>query len=68
MKYRITARTWKLFGNDWHGLQDRFGEDNSEHELSDAEVIQIIMQFGRAEIVENKDKSLRFIEFQNDYD
>jgi hypothetical protein len=76
MKYRITARdSWSR--PSWVKIDDpairfpadRFGEINCIHELTDAEVIDAIMLFGRAEIVEGEsDPTLRIMRFHNDYD
>lgn len=64
MKYIITARGhWNI------ELQSRFGECGSTHLLSDKEVVDAIVQFGRAEIKDDEyDQTCRHLEFQNDYD
>lgn len=61
-KYIVSARWW----ND--ELKNRFGEQYSEHYLSDEEVIFVIIRYGRASITVPENKGFRNIEFQNDYD
>ncbi len=73
-KYIIYARSWG------DGLKKRFGEEYSTHELTDAQVIEAIISFGRASIILFGDASSfitsssnctadsKAIEFQNDYD
>lgn len=61
--YKITARAW----ND--SFRDRFGQSDNLHGLSDSEVIEAIIQFGRASIVLHQGHgAYRILEFQNDYD
>ena len=70
MKYYVTAR------DNWNSdLEQRFGEDDSLHDLSDAEVVEAIMTFGRAEITDTVyrgsqvlEPGTRNLEFQNGYD
>jgi hypothetical protein len=72
MKYIITARCW---GSEH---TQRFGAFGSIHDLSDTEVVQAIIKFGRAEIdtaplfLDRKDIPIeievRGLEFENEYD
>lgn len=60
--YRIQTR------GDWQqGLLDRFGKSQTKtHLLTDSEVIELIMKFGRASIEEEANNRLLY--FQDDYD
>lgn len=61
MRYKIIAR------DNWDKtLQDRFGDCGSIHELTDTEVVEAIIQFGRCQITDYND--LRVIDFQSGYD
>lgn len=60
MAYRVQARDWNL------NLQNKFGECYSFHELSDTNIVDSIIEFGRAEITVKED--YKVIDFQNDYD
>ncbi len=67
MKYLVKSR------NHWDAaLQEQFGEMDSIHELSDAEVVAAIIKHGRAEIRLEWNHAAQTgmlqIEFQNDYD
>lgn len=67
MKYLVRAR------DDWDAaLQEQFGEMDSVHELSDAEVVAAIIKHGRAEIRltwnHASQSDMLQIEFQIDYD
>jgi hypothetical protein len=64
MKYIVSARDWDV------RLSTRFGKRDRQHELTDAEVIETIVQYGRAKIedVIIGDPSIRTLEFENDYD
>lgn len=69
MRYQVSAR------DDWDAaLKERFGESNSIHELTDAEVIDSIIKFGRADIFGAAAADgvmgwdYRRLEFQNGYD
>ena len=59
--YKVSSR------DDWTcAMQKRFGIEGSIIILSDAEVIEAIIEFGRAEIIERED--YRDMQFHNDYD
>lgn len=63
-KYKVKARWWH------EDFQSRFGNEYSIHNLSDSDVVQLIMEFGRAHIdreVQGEDV-IRTLDFQNDYD
>jgi hypothetical protein len=63
MMYKVTAR------DDWDiNLANKFGASGSIHNLSDSEVIDAIIVFGRAEIRVETNSELRSIEFHNNYD
>lgn len=64
VKYTVTAR------NDWDAaLQAKFGDIGSVHHLTDLEVVDAIMEFGRAEITLDANiPDCRHLNFQNDYD
>lgn len=71
MKYIVDVRSWTT---DWtpkfpnvKNFAARFGKNGSIHELTDSEVVALIIEYGRAEITELH-KELRRIDFQNDYD
>jgi UDP-N-acetylglucosamine transferase subunit ALG13 len=75
MKYIVTARHWitnayvlesSKDGWNFASHEARFVTRGSEHELTDNEVVELIMKFGRAEITE--ENGIRKMEFQNDYD
>lgn len=54
-----------LLEKEFHEL---FPENNMCYELSDTDVINLIIKFGRAEITCPENADHRKIEFQNDYD
>jgi hypothetical protein len=62
MKYYVCARWWNA------KFESRFGEQYSEHNLSDEEVVNAIITYGRADIIEANGDAPRKLEFQNDYD
>ena len=74
-RYYVAARYWT------DELQSRFGDKGTFHELTDAEVIAAIRQFGRAEIRTEKNRvwnkelnrwcesaDVYVIDFHNEYD
>lgn len=65
-RYIVRARVWRDF-EGVPSLIERFGKGDSVHDLSDTEVVQAVLQFGRAEIIERAD-GLRVLNFHNDYD
>lgn len=61
------TRRYVVFARDWNSqLQDRFGNQNSVHELTDTEIVDAIIKHGRAEI--GREGLVLTLEFQNDYD
>jgi hypothetical protein len=60
MIYKVTSR-WE------EGMMPRWGPDGTTHELSDSQVVEAIIEFGRAAIIVAEDGS-RTLNFQNDYD
>jgi hypothetical protein len=61
MKYTMTARCW----NDEHKVE--FGKYGSVHELTDTEVVDLIILYGRATITQESSTE-RTIHIENDYD
>jgi hypothetical protein len=61
MLYKVSA------SERWYNYEKRFGEEGSKHELSDSEVIDIIIKFGRVTIKETSG-SYRELCFRNFYD
>ena len=59
--------SWANEHGGWADLSKKFGDKGSIHMLSDLEVVEAIMTYGRAEIRES-DGGIRILEFQNDYD
>lgn len=69
MKYRVSARDWELSYKDDASLEKRFGKCDSIHELSDAEIVEAIITFGRASIEANNTSLYMYhICFENTYD
>ena len=63
MKYRVTAR------NEWtEEHAKRFGASGKWHDLTDSEIVSIIMEFGRADITNTNEPEFRELEFHNGYD
>jgi len=72
MKYIVTARNWN------EELEAQFGEQNpylpfgeeTIHDLTDSDVIQAIIQHGRASINRQTrdEKEILELRFENDYD
>lgn len=79
MRYRVRARSWDdgYVGARFEGVglfSARFGKYDSEHDLSDTEIVDLIIEFGRATITPMCDdggdgpEDYRIITFENDYD
>lgn len=63
MKYIVSARDWT------NKLKEQFGEERSIVELTDTEIVQAILDHGRAEIWEDPNDGGTFeLHFSNDYD
>lgn len=69
MKYRVSARDWELTNINGTSLEKRFGKCDSVHELSDREIVEAIIMFGRATIEANNTSLYMYhICFENMYD